>query len=276
MSRITRILILTTIFLLAAGLGYLSAQTVDAREIIGMINDGKNVSLENTTIRGDLDLTKLDNMRQVGQDGKQKKYLSEVKVELRFVGCTFTGQVQAYISNEGNWNNIKSQPLYTANFKESITFDNCTFEEDALFKYSEFEQSASFRGSEFEEEALFKYAEFEKPADFSNVRFREANFKYTKFEESITFAGCRYRGDATYKYANFREGVTFADARFLDDASFKYTELRREVSFAGANFEGQADFKYIKFPAGTNLTNTSFGRYTDFKYATLGGKKFSR
>lgn len=276
MSRITRIILLTIVFLVAVGLGYLSAQSVNASEIIDMINNGKNVSLENTTIRGDLDLTKLDNMRQVGKDGKQKKYLSEVRVELRFIGCTFTGEVQAYIPNEGNWNDIKSKPLYTANFRESVTFANCTFEEDALFKYSEFDQSASFQGSEFKDEALFKYAEFEEAADFSNVRFREANFKYTKFQESITFANCRYRGDAIYKYTEFTDGVTFADAVFQNDASFKYTELRREVSFAGANFEGQADFKYIKFPAGTDLTNTSFGRYTDFKYATLGGKKFRR
>lgn len=254
MKPFLRTLTLLIVFLLAANLGYLSAQSIDASEIIKMINAGQNVSLDNTTVRGNLDFTKLDNMREVGSDNKRKEYRSEVRVLLRFTECTFTGKVQAYISSEGNWNDVKSEPLYNADFNENVSFEGCTFEEDALFKYSEFEGPVSFENCEFKDNALFKYTKFEKPADFSGVRFRNADFKYTEFSD----------------------GVTFANARFRDDAVFKYTELHRNVSFAGAIFEAEANFKYIKFPSGTNLTNTSFGRYTDFKYATLGGKKFSR
>ena len=254
MSRITRTITLLLVFLLAASVGYLSAQRVNASEIIAKINAGEAVSYTGVTIVGDLDMTKLDNTREAGFENKGKEFLAVVRVPLRFVDCTFEDKVLGYVSNNGMGWNSGNNPVYNTDFREAVVFENCRFEDDAHFKYSEFNEGASFRGSEFRDDALFKYSDFREAADFSDVRFRDANFKYTEFPRGVTFAGARFRGDAT----------------------FKYTELRQEVSFAGAIFEGEANFKYIKFPAGTNLTNTSFGRHTDFKYATLGGKKFSR
>lgn len=255
MSRTTRSLTYLFVFLLAACTGYLNAQKVEAREIIDMINSGKDVSLSDVTIVGALDFTQLDNMRRTNTGGDRKSFRSTVNVDLAFNNCTFEGRVMGFV-NEANDNWLKqNEPIYHADFAGDAKFIGCIFEEDVYFKYSNFFADASFKGSEFEEEALFKYTEFDEYADFSDARFEgTANFKYTKLTD----------------------GVSFAEVEFRDDAIFKYTELRREVSFAGANFMGEADFKYIKFPTGTDLTNTSFGRDTDFKYATLGGKKFRR
>lgn len=255
MSRTTRTLLIVFIFFCALGLGYLNAQTMSANELIAKINAGETVNLRGVTIDGDLDFTKLDNMRETNTGGDRKSYRSTVNPAIRFTDCRFKDKVVGY-DNAGNDNWLKkNEPIYHADFAGDVSFINCTFEDDALFKYSKFFADASFRGTEFQDQALFKYAHFDEYVDFSDTHFEDnANFKYTELTDGVTFAG----------------------AQFRDDAIFKYTELRREVSFAGAKFYGEANFKYIKFPTGTNLTNTSFGRDTDFKYATLGGKKFTR
>lgn len=255
MSRTTRPLTYLFIFLLAVCTGYLNAQKVNAGEIIEMINAGKDISMSDVTIVGDLDFTQLDNKRRTNTGGDRKSYRSTVNVDLAFNNCIFEDKVMGFV-NEANENWLKqNEPIYHADFAGDAMFSGCTFEDDVYFKYTNFFADASFKGCGFEEEALFKYTEFGEYVDFTDAQFQgTANFKYTKLTE----------------------GVSFAEAQFRDDAIFKYTELRREVSFAGANFYGEADFKYIKFPTGTNLTNTSFGRDTDFKYATLGGKKFRR
>ncbi len=250
-----RALFVATIFFCSLCVGYLHAQTMKASEIISKINAGESVELRGVTIDGDLDFTKLDNMRETNTGGDRKSYRSTVKSSLSFTDCRFKDKVVGY-DNAANDNWLKqNEPIYHADFAEDVTFANCTFEDDALFKYSKFFEDASFKGTEFEDQALFKY---------------------TRFEEYVDFSGARFEDDANFKYTELTEGVTFAEAQFRDDAIFKYTELSREVSFAGARFFGEANFKYIKFPSGTDLTNTSFGKDTDFKYATLGGKKFTR
>lgn len=255
MSRTMRAFMIAVIFLGALCLGYLNAQTMQANEIIDKINAGESVDLRGVTIDGDLDFTKLDNMKKTKTGGDRESFRSTVNVTLNFTDCRFQDKVMGYenAAND-NWRK-QDEPVYHANFARDVTFVNCTFEDDALFKYSEFFADASFKGAVFEDQALFKY---------------------THFEEYVDFSGAKFEDDANFKYTELTEGVTFAGAQFRDDAIFKYTELRREVSFAGAKFYGEANFKYIKFPSGTNLTNTSFGKDTDFKYATLGGKKFTR
>lgn len=276
MNSYMRTLCLLIVFLLSASLGYLAAQSMEAAAIIAQINAGTDVNLSNTTIEGDLDFTKLDNMRETNTGGNRKSYRSTVKPNLTFAGCTFNGQVLGFINNEEGWGK-SAEPIYHADFDGGVAFTDCVFKQEVAFKYSEFSEDANFRGSAFKRRANFKYTEFEEAASFTGCRFGgEADFKYTDFGEAPDFSRVVFQREADFKYTKLNAGVSFADTVFEDDADFKYTELNRSVSFAGANFRGEADFKYIKFPAGTNLTNTSFGRNTDFKYATLGGKKFSR
>lgn len=275
-TRLSFPVLLFLAFLLTVGSGFLNAQSIDASEIIAMVNAGKAVELNNTAIEGDLDFTQLKNMRETNTGGKRKSYRSTVESKLTFRKCTFNGQVLGFVNEEDNWGK-SSQPIYHANFDEAVVFVDCEFRQDAAFKYSIFREGADFGGSKFRRDANFKYTEFRASANFANTHFiDEANFKYTDFTRAARFSSVVFEDEANFKYTKLNAGVTFANSVFRRDASFKYTELGREVSFSAATFKGEADFKYIKFPSGTDLTNTSFGRNTDFKYATLGGKKFSR
>ena len=62
---------------------------VQASDIINKINAGTNVSLQNVTITGVLDLTKISTMKLRHKEFANKEYVSTVNCELAFVNCTF-------------------------------------------------------------------------------------------------------------------------------------------------------------------------------------------
>ncbi|OKL38892.1 pentapeptide repeat-containing protein [Pontibacter flavimaris] len=228
------------------------AQTkVNASEILAKINRGEAVSYQNAEITGDLDMTKLQNMKLVkGGDNKYntKEYVSTVTVPLSFVNCTFSGNVLGYFNpdNAVNLKNSKNE-VYNTHFEKDVVFENCQFQQQAAFKYSEFEGDVSFMSSRFAEEANFKYAEFDRSVNFSNVRFGgEANFKYVEFPARTSFAGATYKGEANYKYAKFARSANFEKALFDGMANFKYTKVSGDFNIKGASFRGGNDFKYTE------------------------------
>ncbi|GAB3990967.1 hypothetical protein GCM10028807_19550 [Spirosoma daeguense] len=250
--------LLTTLLFIATALTPTLAQTtVSAKEIIEKLNRKEAVTYQDATITGDLDLTSLANRKEVrdGNWGDSQHYLSVVEAPITFRNCTFQGKFLAYRTEEDGVRKVlkNSNIVYNADFPEAVTVENCKFEDDATFKYSNFSQRAIFTGNTFQDEALFKYTKFNNAADFSNSTFRGyADFKYTKFDESSSFQKATFTRSADFKYTKFDEGVDFRQA----------------------SFTGNADFKYTKFPRGTKFENTKFTGSTDFKYTTLDGQKF--
>ncbi|RAK02542.1 pentapeptide repeat protein [Larkinella arboricola] len=248
--------LLTALLLVATSLLPSWAQrTVAAKEILDKINRRETVSYENTIITGDLDLTELANKKRVSNNrwAETEAYESTVETPVTFRNCTFKGAFLAYKNPEPirlKGNGI----LYATHFNEAVTFENCTFERESEFKYSDFKQRAVYTGSSFRKEANFKYAKFRAAVDFSDVRFGAlANFKYTAFKEDIAFRKARFEEYADFKYTKFNEGASFQNSRFNGMADFKYTHLPRTSSFEDTVFSGPSDFKY----------------------ATLEGRKFS-
>lgn len=248
-------LLTTFLITLVALTSALAQRTVDARTIIDQINRNQAVSYENVTIVGDLDLTALANQREIRNNGRGmgSEYLSTVTVPMTFRNCTFRDKFLAYRTDNGKLFS-GSNRVYNADFDEAVTFDNCTFEGDAAFKYSAFRQRAVFAAGSFRDGALFKYAKFSDMADFGGTQFRgPADFKYTKFGEKAAFGDARFSSSADFKYTKFEDGVTFQNARFT----------------------GPTDFKYVRFPRQTNLNNVAFDGPSDFKYTTLDGERYS-
>lgn len=227
--------------------------SVNASEIIQKIDRKQQVQLSNVVVRGTLDLTELANQRQTKSSRwGNEEVKSRVEVPLVFRNCTFEGDVIAYkvLDENGkartNWNGEK-QVVYTADFKERVVFENCTFTGKSEFKYSEFAEEAVFSNSEFRQEANFKYADFREEARFAGSDFgRDANFKYANFHSEALFMDIRVDDRADFKYADFREGVSFAKTRFSGYADFKYADFGNRGDFTNVDFNGRPDFKYAK------------------------------
>lgn len=238
--------------LLLLPLATLAQSKVNASEIIAKINRGEAVSYKNAEIVGDLDITKLQNMKLKEQKGDSKystkEHISTVTAPLTFINCTFKGDVLAYFNPDNGNNMVNSRnEVYNTNFEQEVRFDGCVFEKESAFKYSEFDGGASFIGTRFSEEALFKYSKFKKAVNFSSSTFRgDANFKYVTFPVKVSFTGVTFGNEANFKYAKFEEGVNFQKATFDGTANFKYAKITDSFNIKGANFRGGDDFKYTK------------------------------
>jgi hypothetical protein len=214
----------------------LSAQsTVKASDIMNDILNGKDVSYENVTISGVLDMTymqdkiqDLPKKRRWYKNGGSNSIEQQIDTKVSFTNCVFEDNVYAYYHDED------SGYTFIANFEDDTKFSNCTFKGEALFKYSDFERDADFSGSSFAQRTTFKYADFDENVSFANTRFEE---------------------DAVFKYTSFRDGVSFNNAAFEDDLDIKYMDVRGEFDIKNMSVANDIDSKY------TEINGKGFNKY---------------
>jgi len=223
----------------------IAQKTVTAESIIESINNNTAVALNGVEVAGDLDFTRLKNMKEESHQSSEKIYISTVNVPVRFVNCTFSGKVLGYFNPDATIPIAKSHVVYNANFTGDVNFENCSFKKAVSFKYSEFEDKVSFAGSKFNDDVEFKYTKFDEGPKFTSSVFEAASvFKYVEFPEGFDFSNSVFESHADFKYAKFMDGGSFANATFKNGGDFKYAGFSRSVSLKGASFKGFNDFKY--------------------------------
>lgn len=244
---------LFTLVLISLSSYVVSAQSIDAQKISQMAKEGKDLTYENATISGVLDLTpyqeKKDDLPSKSWFGMNTNAIDHTIVgNITFVNCTFEDDVLAYFHDD------KSEYTFNADFEGDVIFKNCNFKKGAAFKYSNFDGIADFSGSSIRDEANFKYAEFNNESYFNKIDFSsEANFKYAEFDELVSFAG----------------------SIFDSEANFKYTEIDNGVDFSNALFNGLLNLKYTELNGPVNLKNFKVNSSMDTKYTTVNGQDFS-
>ena len=223
-------LLLFSIFIFRA----VAQNTVSASKIMEDVREGKDITYQDVTIVGDLDFTymaekmpDLPRRSKWWKNGGSNTVEESIDVNISFVNCKFEDDVLAYIHDDD------SGYTFTADFDRDVTFQNCEFNRNAMFKYSDFDGKADFSGSKFQRESTFKYAEFDELADFSNTLFDD---------------------DATFKYAEFDEGATFKNAVFEESWNIKYMKARGSFDIAGLKVRDDIDAKYTKIN-GRSFTN---------------------
>lgn len=241
---------------------FISAQqTIDALDIEQKIKSGKDVSYENVSIQGILDLT---TAREESGKIKKKIWSYDNTIEhtldgdISFVNCIFEDHVYAYLNDKNvEFTDGNSNYTFVANFDGKVTFKNCTFKKRGWFKYSEFDQDSDFSGTSFEGSSTFKYAQFPEKVSFANTQYLDdSTFKYTEFSEFVSFENALFKEDAIFKYTKFEEGVSFNNTRFEDDLDLKYTDIDGEYLNDNMVVEGSMDTKYTKIN-GQKITKKS-------------------
>ena len=234
-----------------------SAQkTINATDIINDLKEGKSISITNATINGVLDFTfmkdalhKLPKRKSWWNNGDSNTIEKQITNKISFTNCTFNDDVLAYIPHE------KSGYTFIANFEDEVIFKKCTFNEKAMFKYSDFDRNTDFSDSKFNDDTTFKYAKFKKDISFKNTFFNEP---------------------ATFKYAKFKNFISFENSVFSESAIFKYTEFKNGVSFKNVQFQEDLDIKYAKVTGAFNITNMEVAYDIDAKYTKINGKSFNK
>lgn len=200
--------------------------TVKATDIMEAIKNGEEVSYQNIVVTGVLDFTfmdeKMDELPSRSRwwrngDNEVEEYIES---KINFKNVVFEEDVLAYYHDK------RSGYTFTADFEKSVTFENCDFKRNAMFKYSTFEEGASFAGTKFNDENTFKYAQFEEMADFSNAYFDDdAIFKYSKFRDGVSFNGAQFDRSVDMKYTQVRGDFDVKDMDVRWDIITKYAEI---------------------------------------------------
>ena len=205
----------------------LQAQAViQAEDIMKTLKKGEKVAYTDVVVEGVLDLTfmeeKIDDLpkRRWWKNGGDNTVTEVIVPSISFKNVTFRDEVIAYFHDK------RSEYTFIADFESEVLFENCLFQKDAMFKYSNFEAKASFSGSTFERESTFKYAEFEDGADFSNTYFDEdAVFKYTKFYRGASFQSAKFDRSLDMKYTKVDGDFNVNDLEVRWDIISKYAKV---------------------------------------------------
>ena len=204
----------------------LAQETVQASTIINDIKDGNDISYKNATIVGDLDFTLMDEKfealpkRSKWYDSRSNTVEEVVEVSISFTNCTFEDDVLAYYHDD------PSGYTFTADFEKEVVFKDCEFSRKAMFKYSSFDQGANFEGTKFRRESTFKYAEFDEFTSFANSTFNDdANFKYAEFDSGGSFENALFEESLNIKYLEVRGDFNIAKIKVDDDINAKYTSI---------------------------------------------------
>ncbi|NNC70752.1 MAG: pentapeptide repeat-containing protein [Flavobacteriaceae bacterium] len=226
---------LPLIFILFLSLTISAQRTVSAADILDDIKSGKAISYKNVTITGALDMTFMDEKLpdlpkkyKWYKTGGSNAIKESIEGKISFVNCVFEDDVLAYFHDED------SKYTFTASFENDVSFKNCEFKRNAMFKYSSFEGNADFSGSKFQKESTFKYAKFDSFVSFSNTLFEEY---------------------ATFKYTKFKDGVSFNNAQFEDALNLKYTKVRGDFNVSGLQVAHEINSKY------TDINGDGFSKY---------------
>lgn len=227
-------------------------KTINASDIVTAMKDGQDVSYENVTIVGVLDMTSakeelpdLPRKKMWGGDNIESK----LRGDISFINCTFEDHVYAYFNDKDiDHTDGDSEYTFIVNFKGDVKFQDCNFQKRAWFKYSEFYEDSDFSGTRFEGSSTFKYSEFPEKTSFANTVFEDDNtFKYTQFSEFVSFENAQFHEDAIFKYTKFKDGVSMKNTTFQDDLDFKYTEIRGNFDDENMVVDGKMNTKYFSY-----------------------------
>ncbi|RSC92649.1 pentapeptide repeat-containing protein [Tenacibaculum singaporense] len=249
--------IVTVIGLLFCFSTAFAQKPISALDIMRDVKNGKAIEISNATIKGTLDFTfmdealpKLPKRKSWWNNGGSNTIEKQITNKVSFVNCVFDDDVLAYIPHE------KSGYTFVANFEDIVVFKDCTFEQKAMFKYSDFEKNTNFSNTKFKGDSTFKYAKFDRDITFENTSFEEpATFKYADFKRFVSFKNSVFNESAIFKYTEFKDGVSFRNVKFEEDLNIKYTKVSGEFDITGMEVTFDIDSKYTK------INGKSFNKY---------------
>lgn len=184
-------------------------QSVTASELLQALADGEDIQLSQCTVTGVLDVNRLFDPAE--KFNIEKLALKESK------GCK------------------------TITLSQSLVFDKCVFEENAVFSgpWTEPDNVVIV----FEKDVIFNSSVFRAQARFRSATFRgTAGFDGCAFGGVVTFKSASFNGDAKFRTVVFSGYSLLGNAEFESSARFANTHFAKGGNFSGVKFLGETDF----------------------------------
>jgi hypothetical protein len=235
-----------------------NSNTINANEIINLLNDGKDIYLENKIINGDLNFNQLKNAYRESNNVHRANITSSIT----FFKCIFTGKVSAYNAGDGKSNLVsftKNVSFMQCEFKEEVALREGNFYGTVNFSGSSFLKRVSFEGSNYMTDAFFSKSSFSEEARFQNIVFQnKANFMEAICGKTISFQGTAFFGEAQFSVAKFLAYADFSVASFSSGCFFNYAEFSNQAIFNNTVFKGRVEFLNAAFKANTEFKSCIF------------------
>jgi len=234
-------------------------KNIKANDILSDIAKGKNITLKDKIIEGNLDFSTLNSVFL-----SQATQLVYVNSAINFINCTFKGKIIAQ---------KRSEKIATVtDFAKNLGFINCTFEKELNFDQAIFRSQISFNQSKFKKSVFMRGAEFRSSKNFfieihafdnfllTNSKFYgNANFMKSVFEKQFSIQKIVVNNDFFLGACKFLSYTDLSGATFSGYCDFKYSEFTNRLVLSNAVFRGKLNL------ADAVLTEQTEARKVDFQ-----------
>lgn len=241
-----------------------------AKDIIKLLEKGKNVEIANKIILDDLDFTLGNHLQMLSNSQIQNVINSNVF----FSNCVFMGK----ITTNGTKDNF---PIATK-FSENLIFHNCDFRGDVDFSNAVVLGAINFNKAKFRKNTSFNnLMAFSKDAYFSEIEAEgSVSMIYASFNGNLFLMDGQFQSDLSLQNITIQgklmaSGLQCTSAAEFDMMSirgraiFNYTNFNKQASFIQSRFFDDADFVGTTFSENANLENTYF-----FGKLNMGDKEY--
>jgi len=208
---------------------------IKAESILKNIEKKKPIFLENTTIEGNLDFTKL---KDVPESPHTERVL--VASPIYFKNCRFKGKIIGFADGHG--------ASVLSYFQTNLSFFNCTFY-DGIFlngaivgtslvlAESKIHGELHLENLSVGQDANFVGTIFGRKTFFQNGSYRKNAFlNKTIFTEVANFQSCKWEGEVVFRESEFRDNMDFSLQKTSSSLSFNLSQFKKTVSFEGSRF----------------------------------------
>lgn len=228
-----------------------SVKEYNAKEIIKLLNKGKEVVISNAIIKDDLIFSDVEDTDFTFPTG----FTANVTVSIYFQSCVFMGDVKSVGKKKVGERNVDVK----THFRKDVTFMDCDFRKEVDFNESQFDRTINFSKTVFR-----GYTQF------NDIYCLGKKNQWWELEADSSFMMCG---------ASFLGDVNMMDAKFKKDASLQgfsvnnlqisNIEVEEAFDLSKADIKGYLICNYGQFNGDANL---SFGRFlgrTDITNSTF-------
>lgn len=228
-----------------------SVKEYNAKEIIKLLNKGKEVVISNAIIKDDLFFSDVEDTDFTFPTG----FTANVTVSIYFQSCVFMGDVKSVGKKKVGERNVDVK----THFRKDVTFMDCDFRKEVDFNESQFDRTINFSKTVFR-----GYTQF------NDIYCLGKKNQWWELEADSSFMMCG---------ASFLGDVNMMDAKFKKDASLQgfsvnnlqisNIEVEEAFDLSKADIKGYLICNYGQFNGDANL---SFGRFlgrTDITNSTF-------
>jgi len=183
------------------------------------------------------------------------KGLKTVRIisSITFSNCTFNEEVIAFSIDESD---IRTTTLFQSN----LSFIGCTFNAPVNFRGISVSGMVVYSGSFFENTSNFEEASFQQLAFFNNASFhKELRFQNAFFMQRANFINVQFDENASFQGATFNSTAQFSNTRFYGYADFSLVKWKEDVFFNYAELADRSTFSSSRFWGFADFLTVTFG-----------------